>query len=225
MGPVSAPEQRWMANLSALGYREVELIGSGVEGEVYRLGDGKVAKVWSARGASDLEPMLAFYLDVHAANPAIATPLIESVVTVDGLAVTIERELPGTALQDMLDDSADEIPARAVDAVTQCLLTLRTIRGTGAMRALAVVGEAHALRTPGDTFTRAFVSLLDRRVKLAGAALGSALPDFPKRYQSCGRDCCPSTRYRTRLSTGTCLAPTSTSTTMHVRSRCSTSAS
>jgi Phosphotransferase enzyme family len=184
VGPVSADQDRWVANLTSMGYREVELIGSGVEGEVYRLGHRKVAKVWYARAGSDLEPMLAFYADVDAANPAIATPLIESVLTVDGLAVTIERELPGTALQDVLDDSAEAIPAWAIDAVTQCLLTLRTIRGTGAMRTLPVVGETRPFRTPGDTFTHALVSLLDRRVKVAGAALGSALPDFPKRYLS-----------------------------------------
>lgn len=185
MTPVTMkPEDEWSHRLAHLGDGHVERLGSGVEGVVYRLRPGTVAKVWTSKSAAELEPMRRLYADVDAANPPIRTPLIQEVLVLDGAAVTIERELPGAALQGRLDTSAEELPSYAVDAVVQCLLTLRTVPPTEALRALPVVGEPAPFRSAGDDFPSALMSLLERRVEACEKQLTAALPDFRQRFDA-----------------------------------------
>ena len=184
MSPVTMEQDEWCRRLSRLGGGHVERLGNGVEGVVYRLRPGTVAKVWNSKSAAELEPMRRLYADVDAANPTIRTPLIQEVLVLDGVAVTIERELPGMALQRRLDPLAEELPEFAVDAVTHCLLALRTVPPTAALEALPVVGENTAFRSAPDSFPSALVSLLDRRVEAYEQQLTAALPDFLQRFDA-----------------------------------------
>ena len=97
MGPV-IDEDLWRRRLASLGLPDAEPVGRGVEGVVFRVGGGRVAKVWSARQAPELELMRAFYADLDAARPAIATPPVDDVLLADGAVVTVERELRGRPL-------------------------------------------------------------------------------------------------------------------------------
>ncbi len=184
MSPVMMQQDGWCRRLSPLGGGHVERLGSGVEGVVYRLRPGTVAKVWTSKSAAELEPMRRLYADVDAANPTICTPLIQEVLVLDGVAVTIERELPGVALQSKLDTLAEELPACAVDVVVQCLLALRMVPATEAVKALPVVGETAPLRSAGDNFPSALVSLLDRRIEVYEQQLTAALPDVRQRFEA-----------------------------------------
>ena len=180
MGPV-IDEAVWGRRLEALGLPGAEPIGRGVEGVVFRVGAGRVAKVWSTRRAPELELMRAFYADLDAARPAIATPVVEDVLVTDDAVVTVERELPGSAMQHRLGRDAAEVPAWAVDAVVDALRALAAVPATDAMRALPVLGETSPLRTPGDGFTGALRSLVRRRVAVSGEHVRGALPDLDRR--------------------------------------------
>jgi aminoglycoside phosphotransferase (APT) family kinase protein len=174
-------EDAWRRRLAALGLAGAEPVGRGVEGVVYRIDGGRVAKVWSARQVPELELMRAFYADLDAARPSIATPLVEDVLVVDGTPVTVERELPGSAMQDRLDVDAEDVPDWAVDAVVASLHSLAAVPATDAMRALPVVGESLAFRTPGDSFIEALLALVARRAAADRGPLRAALPDLDRR--------------------------------------------
>jgi aminoglycoside phosphotransferase (APT) family kinase protein len=176
------PSQRDRQRLSRWAHGPVERLGSGVEGTVYRLRPGTVAKVWRSKSAAELEQMSRLYADVDAARLAVLTPLIHEVATVDGVTVTIERELPGAALPTVLDATSARLPDRTVDAVATCLEALASVPGTDAVRAPAVLGETAPFRTRGDTFPRALLALLERRLETGEPHLVAALPDFRSRY-------------------------------------------
>jgi hypothetical protein len=80
---------------ASTGYPDVEPLAAGVEGAIYRLGDGMVAKVWGHQRKPELAAMQRFYADVAAAGLPYATPLIHAVQEVNGVAITFERELSG----------------------------------------------------------------------------------------------------------------------------------
>jgi hypothetical protein len=58
--------------------------GAGVEGVVYRLGDGRVAKVWTGRPPSGLTRQV--YADIAQHRPPFATPEIFEVQEHEGVA-------------------------------------------------------------------------------------------------------------------------------------------
>jgi hypothetical protein len=77
----------------------VELIGQGMEGAVYDLGDGTVRKVWFDRRPEDVLPLKAF-LDELPELP-FRTPRIREVgVGENGLAVSVEDKLTGVPLHE-----------------------------------------------------------------------------------------------------------------------------
>ncbi len=77
----------------------MELIGQGMEGAVYGLGDGRVRKIWFDRRPDDVRPLKAF-LDELPPLP-FRTPLIHEITAgADGQAVSEEDLLTGTALHE-----------------------------------------------------------------------------------------------------------------------------
>jgi hypothetical protein len=90
-------------------------LAAGVEGAIYDLGGGLVAKVWRDRRPAGLVRMQSFYADVGAAGLPFRTPEILAVEQVDGRSVTYERKLPGEPLARRLgdgDDGLDPVAAR-----------------------------------------------------------------------------------------------------------------
>lgn len=174
----------WAAYLRQIGYPAAEPLGAGVEGAVYRLGDGTVAKVWGSRRPAGLRLLQAFYADVAAAPLPFATPVIISVDEVDGKAVTIEQELTGTPLDQQLDPRSAEIPHAALDTILAILTGLAAIPATAAMRRMPVLDETEPFRADGDDFPLALKRLLERRTARSGTVLRARVPDFDRRYDA-----------------------------------------
>ena len=66
----------WVAHFVQVGYPDARPLAAGVEGAVYDLGDGTVAKVWAHRRRADLQLWRAFYDDLAAGGLPFATPEI-----------------------------------------------------------------------------------------------------------------------------------------------------
>jgi aminoglycoside phosphotransferase (APT) family kinase protein len=153
-----------------------------MEGAIYDLGGGLVAKVWRERGVAALERMQAFYADVAAAGLPFETPEIISIERIAGRSVTYERKLPGEQLQHRFAAGERETGEPAVACVTAILTALATVPATASMRELAVVDEDRPLWADADSFPAALRGLLDRRVARFGPVIRDRLPDFDRRY-------------------------------------------
>jgi aminoglycoside phosphotransferase (APT) family kinase protein len=172
----------WIEHFTRRGYSDVRPLGSGVEGAIYRLGNGTVAKVWGRRREAELVRMQGFYADVARAGLPFATPVILGVEEVDGVAVTFEQELHGEPLQKRLAFEDAELDPATVNCVVDVLRALATVPGTDAMREMSVLDEERPFWAGTDDFRAALVALLERRVARFGGALRSHVPDFDRRY-------------------------------------------
>jgi hypothetical protein len=173
--------QQWIDHFSSHGH-DAKPLAAGVEGAIYDLGDGLVAKVWRDRRAAELERMQSFYADVTAAHLPFGTPEILRVEQVDGTSVTYERKLPGEPLQLRLGDEDREISQPAVSCVLDVLRALTTVPATSSMRQLAVLDEDRPFWADADTFASALLGLLGRRAARFGPVIREHLPDFDHRF-------------------------------------------
>ncbi len=182
--PIPVPgehdDDRWLAHFRAAGHDGASLIGGGVEGRVFRLGDGLVAKVWHAAPVGQVRLLAEVYAEVADAGPALATPLVHSVDLVDGTVVSTERELPGVSLQSVLPPGDGPLPAFAVDALGAALDALRRVPPVPALHRLPVVVEDRPFRT-GDGFVADLVALLGRRLALDAGRVAALVPDLDER--------------------------------------------
>lgn len=173
--------QEWLDHFIARGYSNVQVIGSGVEGVVHRLGNGQVAKVWFRKSAGDLLAMQQFYADLAEANLSFETPTIVEVSEVAGRAITIEKELAGTPLQNQLAPDDRELLPSTVNCVTSVLRELATVSGTLAMQRAAVLDESESFWAGANGFSEALAALLERRVRKFGHVLQRNVIDFDRK--------------------------------------------
>lgn len=169
--------QHWTQYFAAQGH-SARPLAAGVEGAVYDLGDGRIAKVWRRRGVAELEGMQRLYADVMDARLPFGTPEILAVEYVNGTPVTYERKLPGQPLQDQLAVEAYAVAPAAARCVIDVLQALAAVPASTAMRQLAVLDEGQPLWAGAQTFRAALMNLLRRRVARFGAVLRRRLPDF-----------------------------------------------
>ncbi|GAA3205298.1 phosphotransferase family protein [Nonomuraea helvata] len=172
---VADPWPRYFADRGHPGARR---IGAGVEGVVYGLGDGQVAKVWTGRPPTELTRQV--YADVAQHRLPFATPEIFQVQEHEGVVVTYERELPGVPMR---GDSAHEkqereLPAHHGDALLAVLRGLASVPGTDAMRQLTVQGDDRPLWQGHNRFQDALAALVVRAATRHGSALAVHVPDF-----------------------------------------------
>ncbi|NUO59475.1 MAG: phosphotransferase [Hamadaea sp.] len=146
----------------------LEEIGRGMEGVVYRLPGGRIAKSWFSRDAARLRPLAEFYAGL---SLPFATPEILDIVERDGQVVTIERELAGVPLS----SSGLSLAEQRERAVTVLVALAATAAGPAA-RALPVFGGRTPLWTAG-TWRASLVDLLERRLAQHGPVLRRALPE------------------------------------------------
>ncbi|ADB32373.1 aminoglycoside phosphotransferase [Kribbella flavida DSM 17836] len=170
----------WLAYFAERGHRDVRRVGAGVEGVVYRLGEGRVAKVWSGRPPAEFELTREVYADLARHPLPFAVPEIFDVEHHEGVLVTYERELPGVSMR---ADSAQanyerKLPTRDSDALLAVLRGLASVPGTDAMRRLTVQGDDRPLWRDHDDFRDALAALVARAVTRHGAALARCVPDF-----------------------------------------------
>jgi aminoglycoside phosphotransferase (APT) family kinase protein len=174
--------QGWLERLGRRGYPDVTPLATGVEGAIYDLGDGTVAKVWGQRSEAELALMRKFYAGVASAGLPFGTPEILAVEQIDATAVTIERKLPGQPLKMRLGHDDRQLNPGAARCVIEVLRSLASVRATSSMRQLAVLDEEQPLWAEADHFQAALLGLLQRRVSRFGAVIRSQLPDFDLRY-------------------------------------------
>lgn len=153
----------------------MELIGQGMEGAVYDLGDGRVRKTWFDRRPDDVRPLQAF-LDELPPLP-FRTPRIREIsADGEGLAVSVEDKLTGTALQD-----AGLTEAQALDAFVAVVEALGTTTAGPASKALPVLNE---LFWRDDlSWGEALAALVRRRAAESHHHLERDVPDFDERLE------------------------------------------
>ncbi|WP_186780374.1 aminoglycoside phosphotransferase family protein [Streptomyces salinarius] len=175
--PLSDP---WLAYFADRGHTGVRRIGAGIEGVVYRLGEGRAAKVWSGRPPADFDLIRQVYADIAQHPLPFSTPEIFDVEHHEDVLVTYERELPGDPMR---IDSAHaayerELPTRQSDALLAVLRGLAAVPGTDAMRQLTVQGDDRPLWRGHDCFRDALAALAGRAAARHGAALAAYVSDF-----------------------------------------------
>jgi hypothetical protein len=181
LGFLQVHTAEWVRRFVRMGYPEAEPLAAGVEGAIYRLGGGMVAKVWSGRRRG-LELMRAYYADLADGGLPFDTPVFLRMERIDGVVVTFEPELRGQPLQNRLTFQDRELDPAAVDCVLLVLRSLAGIRATDVMRRLPVLDEDRPFWDGANDFVGALVALLQRRVARFGDVLRSHIPDFDERY-------------------------------------------
>ncbi|OKI42284.1 phosphotransferase [Micromonospora sp. CB01531] len=130
------------------GYRRFGLLGEGMEGVVFALGDGHVGKLWFRRQPAELRFITDFYEHLGSQGLPFAVPRMVDVDEVRGHGVTIERELPGRNLRE-----AVAAGAVSVDTAASCMLTVVTelakTTGSASTRRLTVLDEPAPMWQPG----------------------------------------------------------------------------
>ena len=172
----------WIQYFADRGHGDARPLAAGVEGAVYRLGDGIVGKVWSGRRPVGVELMRRVYEDIARAAESLpfATPEILGVEEREGVLVTYERELGGVPLR---ADSAvvapgRELAGRETGALLTVLSGLAAVPGTEAMRRLAVQGDDRPLWEGHARFPDALAALVRRAVHRHGDLLAAHVPDL-----------------------------------------------
>lgn len=170
----------WLAYFAECGHMGVRRIGAGVEGVVYRLGEGRVAKVWNSRPPVDFELIRQVCADIARRPLPFSTPEIFDVEDREGVLVTYERELPGVSMRvdSALTAYERELPTRDCDALLAVLRGLAAVPGTDAMRQLTVQGDDRPLWRDHDCFRNALAALVARAAARHGSALAAYVSDF-----------------------------------------------
>jgi len=148
----------------------VELIGQGMEGAVYDLGDGRVRKIWFDRRPDDVRPLKAF-LDELPPLP-FRTPRIHEITAgADGQAVSEEDLLTGTALHE-----AGVPEEQAIDAFVAVVGALGTTTAGPASKALLVLNQP--FWRDDLSWGEALAALVRRRAAESHHHLQRDVPDF-----------------------------------------------
>jgi aminoglycoside phosphotransferase (APT) family kinase protein len=179
---VQAHTQGWLEHFSRRGYRGARPLAAGVEGAIYDLGDGTVAKVWRQRREAELALMQKIYADITSAGLAFSTPEILAIEHVGGTAVTFERKLPGQPLTTRIGSGDRQLDPGAARCIIEVLRSLASVPATASMRQLPFLAEEQPLWAGAATFQTALIGLLRRRVTRFAAVIRERLPDFDHRF-------------------------------------------
>ncbi|MEV6414660.1 phosphotransferase [Kribbella sp. NPDC051718] len=117
----------------------VVLLGQGMEGAVYDLGEGLAGKVWFERVADDVLPLQAFLAELGRQELPFLTPHIVAVDTAAGRAVSIERRLTGTPLRQALESGVMS-QQEGLDLFVEVVAALGRTTAGPAARALPLLG-------------------------------------------------------------------------------------
>jgi aminoglycoside phosphotransferase len=173
--PASTPD--WLSFFAARGYPQAAPLADGMEGTVYSLGTGLVAKVWKRRRQHQLLGLQAFYEELAAAGLGFATPRLREIWEEEGVAITVESRLPGVPL-----DSVRPLDQPLREDAIRCMLDvldgLRTAGDLAIARQLPVLGEPSSMWEGAGSWPAALASLLDRRLALHGDQLRACVPGF-----------------------------------------------
>ena len=166
---------RWSAQLAERGYTPTRS-AAGVEGAVFRLGNGSVAKVWNSRTEVEIDRLASFYGAVSRAGLPFLTPEIQHVGHFSDATFSIERELPGCLLFPLHDtgQSPPQDPRR-LQCVAEVLTALAAVRPSDEMKLLPILDEPDPLWREGS-FNGALGQLVTRRVERSLKPVSVAIP-------------------------------------------------
>jgi aminoglycoside phosphotransferase (APT) family kinase protein len=151
---------RWAEQLAARGYTPTPL-AAGVEGAVFRLEGGTVAKVWNSRERDEILGLASFYEAVAVADLPFLTPSIFEVGDLGDATFSIERELPGAPLFRAGGESPP-LESGRLRCVAEALGALAAVRPTEAMKQLPILDESDPLWIEGS-FNEGLARLVTRR--------------------------------------------------------------
>lgn len=171
---------RWVDYFRAQGHPTASRLGQGMEGVVYDVGEGLVAKVWFRRGSDELRLTREFQRELAAQDLPYATPVILDVREADGHAVTLERRLPGTSLLTLMQQGRIP-PALAHEAALTAATGLARTEAGPAARALTVLDETKPLWAGHARWTRALAALVRRRAAAHAEVLRARIADFDRK--------------------------------------------
>ncbi|HEX3812231.1 MAG TPA: aminoglycoside phosphotransferase family protein [Mycobacteriales bacterium] len=172
----------WLNHFRSRGFPDARPLAAGMEGAVYLLRDGAIAKVWRLRDTAELRRLADFYADLRRAGLPFATPEIVSVDRVNGKSVTLERELRGATLADRLGEPRPVPGAAAQACVLEVLSALGSVPPSPASRALAVLDEPAGFWTGRADWTDALLALLERRVRPFVEQLRVSVEEFDRKH-------------------------------------------
>ncbi|MES9620701.1 phosphotransferase family protein [Streptomyces tuirus] len=169
---------RWVQHFARRGYPRARPLASGMEGAVYRLQDGTVAKVWAGRAPEDFDLTRRLYADIARHPLPFATPRILDAEEHDGVLVSYERELGGSPLRSDGDGRrpARDLPRRETDALLTVLRALASVPGSEVMRRLVIQGDDRPLWQGHSRFSDALAALVERAVGRNRDALAAHVP-------------------------------------------------
>lgn len=172
----------WIAEFVRLGHAEAEPLAVGMEGAVYRLGDGLVAKVWANRNREELLRLRDFYAALADQGLTFRTPRILRVHSAQHGHCTIEDELHGRPLGDAMTVLDGTVPGSdTLGPMLDVLAELAAVAAPERLARLPVLDESLPFRRETDGWTASLVALIDRRLHRFGRQLATFVPDFDKR--------------------------------------------
>ncbi|MFJ8950744.1 phosphotransferase family protein [Streptomyces sp. NPDC102381] len=176
--PAQPAADPWPRHLAERGHPGARRIGAGVEGVVYALGGGRVAKVWTGRPPTGLALTRQVYADIAEHPLPFVTPEIFEVAEYEGVVVTYERELPGASVHgdSAHEPLARELPPHHRDVLLTVLRGLASVPATEAMRTLTVQGDDRPLWRDRHRFPSALAALVARGVARRRDALARLVP-------------------------------------------------
>lgn len=175
--PVHRHDETWTAEFARLGHPDAEPLAAGMEGAVYRLGGGLVAKVWGGRSAAELARLRDFYDGLAGRGLGFRTPRILQIHSTALGHCTVEEELPGRPLAEVRPVPEGEATGPEVrDAVLDVLAGLASVTGPEELAHLPVLDETGPFRRAGADWTGSLTALIDRRLHRFGDVLAAAVP-------------------------------------------------
>jgi aminoglycoside phosphotransferase (APT) family kinase protein len=165
---------RWGAELAERGYRPIQL-GAGVEGAVFQLGNGAVAKVRNSRPTVEIDRLASFYGAVARAGLPFLRPAIHEVGRLSDAVYSIERQLPGGPLFPAHTGQSPQLDLRRLQSVVDALAALAAVTPSDEMKLLPILDEPDPLWREGG-FNDALAQLVRRRIERSVAQMRIAVP-------------------------------------------------
>ena len=169
--------------LNFSGIADAEHIASGMEGHVFRIGNQNVTKVWFDKSAEDITSLQHFYKQLQGLSLPFETPYITQVGELGGTTVSVERELSGTSMRDLVAEDELEPPSFALEAVLKVLRALKETDLSGAESDLAVLGVIPSQRAKHSGAASVLLEVAEQKVSRYGTQLRKSVPDFNWIYQ------------------------------------------
>ncbi|GGV71393.1 hypothetical protein GCM10010228_29180 [Streptomyces massasporeus] len=171
---------RWVQYFARRGYPGARRLASGMEGTVYRLREGTVAKVWAGRAPEDFDLTRRLYADIARHPLPFGTPRILDAEEYGGVLVSYERELGGRPLRSDGDGRrpARDLPRRETDALLTVLRALASVPGSDVMRRLVIQGDDRPLWQGHSRFCDALAALVERAAGRNRDALAAHVPQL-----------------------------------------------